>query len=351
MRSYQIVQFGEPLEARDYETPVPQGKEVLVRVSGCGVCHSDVHLWGGYYELGGGKRITLAERGTKLPFTMGHEIVGEVVSFGPEAVGLNVGTRGAVFPWIGCGNCVDCRNGRELWCTNPRNLGTKTHGGYSDYVLVPDSRYIVEFSNSVDEKLAATCACSGLTAYSAFKKLPELTNEDVILIIGAGGVGLAAVGIAASLSRAKIVVADIDPAKREAALEAGAQSVYDSAAPDAKEQLARISERAPSGIIDFVGLPSTTQFAVEVVGRGGTVVFVGLYGAEIPVSISRISMQNIALRGSNVGTLEEFRALMALVEAGKIKSIPVQGRDMSEVNSILSDLSAGRIVGRVVMQP
>ena len=96
MKSYQVIDFGKPLELREYENPKPQGKEILVKISACGVCHSDIHLSDGYFDLGDGKRITLADRGTKLPFTPGHEITGSVVDIGEEAEDVNIGDTGIV---------------------------------------------------------------------------------------------------------------------------------------------------------------------------------------------------------------------------------------------------------------
>jgi D-arabinose 1-dehydrogenase-like Zn-dependent alcohol dehydrogenase len=350
MNSYQIIEFGKPLELRSYGIPKPTGTEILVRIAGCGVCHSDVHLWGGYYSLGGGKRITLVDRGAKLPFTMGHEIVGEAEALGPDATGITVGTRGVIFPWIGCGACFACTHGRELQCTTPRTIGTRRDGGYSDYVIVPHPRYIVEYG-SLDPMVAATLACSGLTAYSAVKKLPEMTGDDAVVVIGAGGLGLAAVGYVAALSPARLIVGDIDRSRREAARRAGAVGTFDPSVPDAQEALKALHPQAPLGIIDFVGTEKTAQFAVDVLARCGTAVFVGLFGGEIPVSVSKIAMQNISIRGSNVGTLGEFRQLMELVRAGRVPTIPVATRKMADVNAILGDLSEGKIVGRVVMRP
>ncbi|MHA1538274.1 MAG: alcohol dehydrogenase catalytic domain-containing protein, partial [Alphaproteobacteria bacterium] len=114
MLSYRVIESGKPLEARTSDTPAPQGGEILLRVEACGVCHSDLHLWDGEYLLGGGEKLTLANRGVVPPFTMGHEVVGEVVAMGPEAPeakdgGVRIGDKRVVYPWIGCGDCDVCR--------------------------------------------------------------------------------------------------------------------------------------------------------------------------------------------------------------------------------------------------
>ena len=93
MRAMQIIEWGKQLEARDYPDPEPQGTEVILRVEAAGVCHSDVHIWDGHFDLGDGRQISLEARGVHLPFTMGHEIAGEIVALGPEAPGSISATR------------------------------------------------------------------------------------------------------------------------------------------------------------------------------------------------------------------------------------------------------------------
>src|SRR6516164_11559273 len=109
MRSYRVTEFGAPLSEVDAQTPRPDGSQVVLRVKAAGVCHSDLHIWEGGYDLGHGRRLSLKDRGIALPLTMGHETVGEVVSLGPEAKGVKIGETRLVYPWIGCGTCPICR--------------------------------------------------------------------------------------------------------------------------------------------------------------------------------------------------------------------------------------------------
>src|SRR2546421_5381674 len=92
MRSFQVCQCGAPLQMNESATPKPQGTQVLLKMLAAGVCHSDLHIWDGYYEIDGGKKLMLADRGIKLPLTMGDENVGEVVAFGSDAKAINVGS-------------------------------------------------------------------------------------------------------------------------------------------------------------------------------------------------------------------------------------------------------------------
>ena len=351
MHSEQIVEFGGPLVGHDHPNPEPSGTEVLVRVHACGVCHSDLHIWDGYFDLGGGKKIMVVERGMEMPFTLGHEIVGEVAAVGPEAEGAAVGDKRIVYPWVGCGECEICARGDENLCSTQRFLGTRTHGGYSDHVLVPHPRYLVGYEG-IDDDIAGTYACSGLTAYSSLKKVASLGADDNVLLIGAGGVGLSAVHLAPALTESGVIVADVDAAKRQAALAAGARHAVDSTAEDAvKTVRTELTKGGAGAVIDFVGSPATAQFGLDVLHNGGTLVIVGLFGGQLPVSLALLPFRNLRIMGSFVGSLPDLRALVALVRERGVPPIPFETRPLSEATRSLEDLKAGRVMGRVVLVP
>ena len=148
MRSFQVCTCGQPLQMNTQPTPVPAGTEVLLKVLAAGVCHSDLHLSDGYFDLGGGKRLSVVERGMKLPVTLGHENVGEVVAAGPAAKGVKIGDRRLVDPWMGCGECGVCKRGDEQLCTKPRSIGVFSPGGYSDFVAYQTERPVLWGSHS-----------------------------------------------------------------------------------------------------------------------------------------------------------------------------------------------------------
>ena len=352
MRSMQIVEWGRPLALTEAPNPKPQGTEVLVKVTACGVCHSDLHIHEGFFDLGGGRKLELGKLGVKLPHTLGHEIVGEVVAVGPEAAGARVGDQRLVHPWIGCGTCDFCRRGEELLCGTMKSLGARTAGGYADHVLVPHPRYLIDF-DGVPADLACTYTCSGVTAYSALKKLADLPERDTVVIIGAGGVGLSAVMLAKAVLKGKFVVADIDPAKRAAALKAGAAAVFDNTDPEAVAKLKAMtaSGAGAGGAIDFVGAPATAQFGVDCLRKAGTLVIVGLFGGSTPIPLPLFPQRILTVRGSYVGDLDDIKELMALVKAGKVPPIPVAARPLGQANEVLSELRAGKIMGRVVLKP
>jgi len=349
MKSQQVVEYGKPLQAIESETPEPQGAEVLVRVEACGVCHSDVHLWEGHFDLGGGQQLDVT-RGRPMPFTFGHEIAGEVVAVGPDARDAAPGDRRVVYPWIGCGGCPTCASGEEHLCPASAPLGVGRHGGYADHVLVPDARYLFD-AGDVPTALAATYACSGLTAYGALLKARRRASGRHLLLIGAGGVGMAGLAIARRIVEAETWVADIDPAKREAAKAAGADHVVDPADADAVQAVMTGTGGGAAAAVDFVGAESSSAFGWNTLARGGKLVIVGLFGGAFQAPLPFFPIKSVTVQGSYVGSPAEMGELMELVRSGRIPPIPVETRPLAEVTRTLEDLRAGRIVGRVAVQP
>ncbi len=349
MQSFDVVEWGKPLQSVLKATPQPAGSEVLVRVKYCGVCHSDVHIRDGYFDLGGGKKFQMSERGMKLPVTLGHEPYGTVIAAGPEAQDVPLGQDRLVYPWTGCGSCVRCLEGMDNHCMAPRYLGVQRPGAYADHLIVPHSRYLIDASG-IDPAWAATLACSGLTTYSAVAKLLPIPSDEWVLVLGAGGLGLSAVAMLRAVGHERILVADLDPNKFAAAMQAGATATINAGAPDALEQLKRVTGGMIYGAVDLVGAASTFQLAYAALRKGGRYVVVGLYGAEVNISIVPTIQRAILIQGSYVGSLQELREVVALAKAGKIKPLPVEKRAAERISETLDQLKAGSLIGRVVAQ-
>jgi propanol-preferring alcohol dehydrogenase len=351
MISYDVARFGGPLERRERPTPTPTGSEVLLKVLAAGVCHSDIHIRSGEYDLGGGKRLNMGERGVKLPLTMGHETVGEVVALGPAAQGVKPGDRRLVYPWLGCGACAVCARGDENLCTKPRALGVFLPGGYADHIVVPHPRYLLEIGDLTPAQ-AAPYACSGVTTYSALRKIePRVLEHEPIAIIGAGGLGLMCLTILKAMGGRGAIVVDIDAKKRAAALQAGALATVDGAAPDAAKQLQDAAGGALWAAVDFVGAPSTAQLALDCLVKGGRLIVVGLFGGQISLPLPTLPLRAMTVQGSYVGNLAELSELMALVQRTRIAPIPITTRSLDQAQSALVDLEHGRVTGRTVLQP
>ena len=351
MRMFQVCVCGQPLQCSEAPTPQPSGTQVLLKVLAAGVCHSDLHLADGYFDLGGGKRMSLQDRGMRLPVTLGHENVGEVVAVGPEAKGVKVGDVLLADPWIGCGTCAVCLRGDENLCRAMRSLGVFSDGGYADYMMVPHPRYLFAIGDLAPER-AAPLACSGITTFSALKKVPTLKDEPTV-IIGAGGLGLMCLGLHRKMGGHSAIVVDIDPAKREAAERAGAAAVIDGAAPDAVQQIVKLTKDGAGAwaAIDLVGSSASARVGFDSLIKGGKYIIVGLYGGDFTVSLPPIPMRALTIQGSYLGSLPEMAEMMELVRRQGLPDVPVTTRRLDEVNAAHADLRAGKIVGRVVLTP
>jgi D-arabinose 1-dehydrogenase-like Zn-dependent alcohol dehydrogenase len=354
MKSQAIVAYGKPLEEVSSDIPTPTGTQVLVKISHSGVCHSDVHLQDGHVDLGDGDKIDWS-RGRTLPHTLGHEIEGTLSAVGAEAEALlegrKVGERFVVFPWIGCGECSVCKRDQEHICSKPRQIGIQVAGGYSEYVLVPHPKYLLD-ATGVPEGLAATYMCSGITAFSALKKARDVGQGDSILIVGLGGVGMMGLQFArAMFPQAKILGADIDEKKLEAAKAAGAHAVYNSKDAAAVKQLKLDTDGGAAYAVDFVGSTPSFNFANGTIRRGGAIIIVGLFGGKMATPIPMFPSRPFSIIGSYTGPLGETIEMMELVRAGKIQAIPIEKRPLSDADKTLNQLREGTIVGRVVLQP
>lgn len=349
MLSYDVVEWGKPLEKRERKTPGPKGTEVLIKLKYCGVCHSDVHIRDGYFDLGGGKRLHMSERGMKPPVTLGHEPFGTVIAAGSDASDAPLGADRLIFPWIGCGACVRCLEGLDNFCMTPNMIGIQRPGGYADHLIVPHPRYLVD-AGGIDPVWAATLSCSGLSTYSAVSKLKPIPPDEWVAVMGAGGLGLSAIGMLRALGHERIVSIDIDATKFKAAEAAGAVALLNSRDGDTAQQLKQLTGGALYGAVDFVGAGETANLALSALRKGGKLILVGLFGGEIRLSIASTILRAITVQGSHLGSVEELKAVVALAREGKIKPIPLETRPLAEVSRTLDELKAGSVVGRVVAE-
>lgn len=350
VKSFRLQEFKKPLEAEQMATPAPGGAEVLLKVVAAGMCHSDLHLWDGGYDLGRGDRLSLTDRGVRLPLTLGHETVGEAVALGPEARGVEVGKTYLIFPWIGCGECQVCLSGEETYCTKPRFLGILRDGGYSDHIVVPHSKYLLDLTG-LDANASAPYACSGVTTYSALKKAGAAIFDGPIVIFGAGGLGLMSLGLLKAMGGKGAVVVEVDNEKRQAALKAGALAVVDGLATDAVDQIVRAAGGPPRVQIDFVGSEQTAALSFSCAPKGGKIIMVGLFGGAAPWALPLIAMKALTIQGNYLGSLQELVELLDLVRKKSVPPIPITLAKLEDVNGMLDTLRAGRVVGRVVLSP
>ncbi|GGC59511.1 NAD-dependent alcohol dehydrogenase [Siccirubricoccus deserti] len=350
MRAWAVVETGKPLQELEMPTPEPTGAQVLLEVTHAGVCHSDLHIWEGEYDLGSRGKMRLTDRGVVLPLAMGHEIVGRVVKLGPDAAnqGSKVGDLRVVYPWVGCGKCATCQRDEENMCLTPRSLGVYQNGGYATHVLATHVKHLIDIEG-VDPALAATYACSGVTVYSAINKLMPLDPNEAIVLVGAGGLGLNAIAILKALGHRNIVVVDVDEKKLAAAKEQGATQTVLASKEGTAQRIVEAAGGPAAGVIDLVNGTETARFAFDALRKGGKLVQVGLFGGEMNIPLPLMPIRALTIQGSYVGNVKELRALIDIAKQGKIPGIPVETQPQNQADAVLNRLKNGQITGRVVL--
>ena len=348
MHAWAVTESGKPLQEIDLPTPEPTGTEVLLEVTHCGVCHSDLHLWEGYYDLGSAGRYDMVARGITMPMVLGHEIVGRVVKAGPEAAGVQTGDIRIVYPWVGCGVCDRCRAEEDNLCTKPRSLGIFQPGGFGTHVTAPHPRHLVD-PGTLDPALAATYACSGITVFAAIKKLMPLPPETPVVLIGAGGLGLSAIGILRALGHRNIVSVDTSAEKRAAAEAAGATATVDGTAEKLSRAIIEACGGQPVAILDLVNGSGTARAAHDALAKGGKLVMVGLFGGELTIPLPFMPIRAITMQGSFVGTPGDLRELVALAGSGELPPLPIETLPQRDADAALQRLKHGQVTGRLVL--
>ncbi|MSP01732.1 MAG: alcohol dehydrogenase [Acetobacteraceae bacterium] len=350
MRAWAVVENGKPLQEIELPTPEPIGTEVLIEVTHCGVCHSDLHIWDGYYDIGGGQKMSLMDRGVTLPLAMGHEIVGRVAKLGPEAKGVKVGDLRIVFPWLGCGTCDTCLAEEDNMCVKAaRSLGVYQNGGYGTHVIAPHPRHLIELGN-VDPAVAATYACSGITVYSAIKKAMPIPPDEAIVLVGAGGLGLNAIKVLLALNHRNIISVDISEEKRATALKMGAHKTVDGSGPDTAKRIMEAAGGPVLAVIDLVNGTQTARFAFGALRKGGKLVQVGLFGGELMLPLPIMAIRALTVQGSYVGNPKELRELIKLAQDGSLAALPVATVPQNQADSALMRLRDGHVTGRLVLK-
>jgi len=355
MRAMQLVEPAKPLVLREVEVPRPTGRQALVKVEACGVCHTDIHLSAGFYDLGEGRRMQLLERGVVLPITLGHEIAGRTEAVGEDVAdsSLKPGDPVIVYPWVGCGNCRNCAQGYENLCeSKPRSIGIFVDGGYAEYVLVPDVKYLVE-ARDVTPAQAAPLACSGITALSAVKK-SGAAKDSLVVVMGAGGLGTTAVQLAKAAG-AEVVAVDVNDSQLEVASKLGADRVLNAkemAPEDVASSAKKLVEGRPiDAALDFVGSEQTFSAGFRMLGKGGRLVSVGLFGGQARFPLPIFVQREIALAGSFTGSLADLEELVELVRGGVVSPVVSEVLKLEDVNGALDRLRAGGVRGRMLVSP
>ena len=338
MRALQLSADGAALT--DVDVPDPGPGEVLVKVAGAGLCHSDLHLM---------HVAAMVEQ----PFTLGHETGGWVEAVGPGTETPEVGEAVLVHGAWGCGRCARCRAGEDNLC--PRSgarigSGLFRDGGLAEYLLVPDARHLLPLGD-LDPRDAAPLDDAALTPYHAIKSaLPLLAPGTTAVVIGVGGLGHMAVQLLRALTAARVVAVDVDEAKLALARDRGA----DLALAPADDAAARIGDVAgelgPALVLDCVGSDDTLALAAAVVSNRSRIVVVGVAGGTLPFSFLALPYE-CSIGTTFWGTIAELAEVVALVRAGRI-TVDLERIDLEDALDAYRELEAGTFgTGRAVALP
>jgi propanol-preferring alcohol dehydrogenase len=338
MRAARLHEVGKPLEIDEVQLPEPQGDEVLIRIGGAGVCHTDVHIRSGEFPL---------PPTFPFPLTLGHENAGTVEAVGPDVVGLSKGDPVAVFGGRGCGRCRICLQGDEQVCNMTLWLAA---GGYAEFMHIPSSRLLIPLGG-LDPVEAAPLADAGLTPYRAIKKtLPYLYPGGSVVVIGVGGLGHMALQILGALNPgSRVIAVDISDDQLQLAADLGADDVIDGRGDAASEVVRITGGEGAQAVIDFVGIDSTLQTAAAAAGRKSIIVVVGIGGGTLPYSFFNIRGECV-LTNSYWGSYTEFEELLTLAREGKVRAT-VQPMPLERINEALDLLEHGKVRGRTVIVP
>ena len=383
-RAFTVSAPGEPLEllTLSLQSAVDglPACGVVVKIHASGVCHTDIHFWRGSFQIGRKKEdiIRFSDRGITYPKVPGHEIAGSVHALGESGGhgGLELGDRVVVYPWIGCDQCYLCKGGDSHFCSNTRELGFIKDGGYSEFVVVPHYRYVFKIPDNITKySTAATLPCSGITTFSAIKKILPVVKrvrawgtEVVIMVVGLGGLGLWALNLlkycldADDVQHVKVIGVDVSTEKLDHALQSklidkgfkiNTTTDEPSSAPlqESKRFLTQCGNRKVHAVLNFVCNSESFDFSVKVLHKGGVLVLTGLYGGVGELVLPMTALNEHTVAGNYVGSLSTLDELLQLISKHSIPTPPVTLYKLEDASKALSDLEKGMVVGRIILTP
>ena len=336
-----------PRDLRVEERPLPEPGpgEVLLRVGACGICGTDLRIAAGRHRAYGPGTV-------RVP---GHEIAGTVAASG-DGVGLREGTPAFVAPNVGCGRCPACLEGSVNLCRTPEALGMTRDGGFAEYVLV--ERDMVDQGNvlTLDEPAdaAAIALVEPLACALRGSNACRIREGDVVIIVGAGPIGLMHLGLALLRSPSVVIVSERNAARREQAERAGAGVVVE---PDALA--AAVAEHSDGNGADVVitAAPSARaqQQALELTAPMGRINFFG----GLPSDASRVELdtnlihyRELVVTGTTASTTTDCREALDLVLSGRVdtEALISERRSLGDANGAFVAAASGS-VQKVVIEP
>ena len=328
--------FGKPLTIGEVPTPSPGPGELLIRVHGCGVCHSDLHLVDGDW----------AAWGTPLPIIPGHEVTGVVEKAGDGVTGLKQGDKVGV-PWMqyACGQCPACRSGAEMLCAAQKSTGVTVHGGYAEWVKAP-AAFTHRIPEGLDLVTAAPLLCAGITVFSPLRRAGNLAGKTVA-VAGIGGLGHLGIRMAAAMG-AHVVAITRGGDKKDLAHELGAHAVIDSEKEKVRRRLRTIGG---ADLILLTGISARLfEECIPGLAPNGTLVVLASFEEPVTVNPAALRARQIRITGSIVGTRDDMDAMLRFAADRGIAPI-VERHPLGTVNDVLERMRRGKIRLRAVLTP
>jgi alcohol dehydrogenase, propanol-preferring len=344
MLAYRLLQPQTQPEFQEVPDPHAGPGQVVVRVAGSGLCHTDFTVISRDRNHWGNEQP---------PFTLGHEVAGWVEEVGTGVTNFRRGDAVAINPsWASCGHCHMCRSGEENHClyqTAIRAPGVGYNGGHAPYILVPEARFLVPIGD-LDPVMAAPLTDAGITTYSAIKPaLPGIWPGSTAVVIGVGGLGFYAIQFLRLLTAARVVGVDSTEARLKLAREHGADDVVTSG-PDAANQIRELSGGIGAAfVIDCVGVNATLATAVASLSWRGHLTMVGAAGGSIPFDFYKVppgAQLTTSLNGGSIALMD----VVQMAALGRLK-ILADRYPFSEAKRAYDDFEHGRLVGRAVLLP
>ncbi len=335
MKAAVVRAFGQPLTIEEVPIPVPGPGEVLVKVMACGVCHTDLHAADGDWPVK-----------PNPPFIPGHEAAGVIVALGAGVTGLKEGDAVGV-AWLhdACGGCEYCETGWETLCESQHDTGYSVNGGFAEYVIA-SAPYVGILPTNVGFAEIAPILCAGVTTYKGIKET-EARPGEWIAISGVGGLGHVAIQYAKAMGL-HVAALDIADDKLALARAAGADVAINASDKDAAAQVVKATGGGAHGVLVTAVSPPAFAQAINMVRRKGTVAMVGLPPGNFPTPIFDVVLKRITIRGSIVGTRRDLAEALAFAGEGKVHA-EIKTAPLESINTILTDLKAGKIQGRMVL--
>ncbi|WP_219461102.1 NAD(P)-dependent alcohol dehydrogenase [Nonomuraea rhizosphaerae] len=342
MKAFQLVAPGKA-EITEVDVPEPGPGEVLLEVTGSGVCHSDLHL--------------LHVEGLPFPMTLGHEPAGRVAAAGPDVTGWDTGATAIGYLAWGCGVCRQCAVGAENVCERfprafPPGPGLGYPGAMAEYMLFP-ARALVPLGD-LDPVESAPLADAGLTPYHAIVRSRDLlTPSATAVVIGVGGLGHMAVQILRAVTGSRIVAVDVDPARLRAARTYGADEALVSDGDVTAAILDLTGGVGADVVLDFVGSQATMAIGAATIASYGDLAVVGLAGGTLAFGgeiTARGLPWGVTVSTPYGGTRRDLHEVLALARQGRIKA-QVERHPLADAAAVLDRLEAGQVQGRAVLIP